>query len=322
VSPVIRKILRSSLLLVVLAFVVILAGILPINAGFVRGSVENAVRDAIGMELSIGGPVKIRLGPWPEVTTGDLALGDAAHNPFLLVDLLRAKIGLAALLRGRIRILELESRGINVDYCSPFPEFSDTATGNAPPPSIAIDDIAVEQVSIRCGPSPGPDPLELSLERVQATAPQDASMQMTAVGSFSGSIFELTVTGDELNNLIAATGPYSVTATLSSDVATVELSGHLEMTATGPSVEAQVDIRGAQIQVLAQIFNIQLPDIGSLDAGGRVRGDLKTIDFINFKGSFGTSRFKFDTSLNIAGERPHARLTAMGTIERAPYLLD
>ena len=126
--------------------------------------------DATGLELSIGGPITLRLGLWPGVTTGDLVLGDAAQDPLLLVDSLRAKIGLGALLRGRIHVLELGAQGIAVDYCSPFPEFPerpDTATEDSPPPSVAVDDVTITGVSVRCGPSPGADPLELSLEQIR-----------------------------------------------------------------------------------------------------------------------------------------------------------
>lgn len=320
-SPVIRKILRSSLLLVALAFVVILAGILPINAGFVRGSVENAVRDAIGMELSIGGPVKIRLGPWPEVTTGDLRLGNASDDPLLLVESLRVKIELGALLRGRIHVLEVETRGIAIDYCSPFPEFPDKSTESTPPPSVAINDITVTQVSVRCGPSPGADPLEISLKRVNGTAPQDASIQASAAGSFSGMPFELTLTGGELNDLLAAAGAFPVSATLSSDAAAAEASGHLVMAPPGPSVEIQLVMRAANVRALAENFDVELPDLGSLDVGGSLRGDLETIALVDFEGNLGTSRFKLDTTLNIAGERPRAEFTAMlDPLDVAPFL--
>ena len=309
------------MLVVVLACVIVLSGILPINAGLVRGPVGNAVRDAIGLELSIDGPVKLRLGPWPEVTTGGLVLGDSASDPLLRVESLRVKMDLAALLRGRIHAIEAETHGIAIDYCSPFPEFSDKATESTPPPSVAIDDITITQVSVRCGPSPGTDPFELSFEQIQATAPQDASMQANAAGSFSGMPFDLSVTGGELNDLLAAAEPFPLSANLSSDAAAVDVSGHLVMAPPGPSVEAQLDVRTANVQALAKTFDIELPDVGSMGVRGSLRGGVETIALVDFEGYLGTSRFEFNTALNIAGERPHAELTAMlDPLDVSPFL--
>jgi len=320
-TAVIRKSLRWSLLVVAVATVVVILGIVPLNAGFARGAVEKAVRDAVGLELSIGGPIRLRLGPWPRVTSGELVLGNVTQDPLLVVESLHAEIGLFALLRGRIHVLELEADGIAVDYCSQFPEFPDTETGDDPPPSVAVDDVVITGVSIRCGPPPGADPLELAIEQVMASAQRGTPIQANATGSFSGMAFELTLTGGELDDLVAATEPFPVTAALSSEAAAVDVSGHLVVSPPGPWIDAEVDVRETDVRAIAKAFDIELPALGSLNASGRLRGDLDTVDLVGFKGDLGASRFEFDTTLDLSGDRLHAGLAGvLDPLDVTPFL--
>ena len=120
-KPVVRKSLRVLLLAAALAFVAILLGVLPFPAGFLKGPIEDAVRDAAGLELSIEGPVTVRLGPAPGVTSGGISLGAQAADPLLKIDSLHARISLLSLLRGRIHLRESSSDGIRIDYCAELP---------------------------------------------------------------------------------------------------------------------------------------------------------------------------------------------------------
>ena len=152
-SPLARKYMRLLLLAAGLGFLAVLLGILPISAGFLKGPVEEMVRDAAGLELSIAGPLKVRLGPTPTVRSGGLSLGAPGAGPLVQVDSLHGSIGLLALLRGQIRVREFSAAGIRMDYCAPLHDFPDkTEEEVSELPSIAVDGIALTGISIRCGP--------------------------------------------------------------------------------------------------------------------------------------------------------------------------
>jgi uncharacterized protein involved in outer membrane biogenesis len=304
-----------------LAAAVILLGVLPVNVGFLRGFIETAVSDTTGLEFRIGGPIKLSLGAWPSVATAELVLGDVSRNPLVVVDALQAKIALSALIRGQVHVLELEADGIAVDYCSPFPEFADTPAGDTAAPSVAIDAVAITRVSVRCGPSPGADPMELVIEQALASAPRGAAVQLNAAGAAAGLMFELTATGGELNDLIAATKPFPVQAALSSDAAMIEASGQLVMSPPGPLLDADVDVRAADVQAIAKAFDIELPALGSLDMRGRMRGDPETMELVALEGNIGDSRFAIDAVMDMTADRMRAEVHAtLEMLDVAPLL--
>ncbi|MGI9224190.1 MAG: AsmA family protein [Woeseiaceae bacterium] len=307
---VVRKTLRVLLLTVALAFVVVLLGILPFRVGFLKGPIEAAVRDAVGLELSIRGPISVRLGPTPGVASGDLSLGAPAADPLLEVDSLQARISLLSLLRGRIQVRELSSDGIRIDYCARLPDFPEKPEEASEPPSIAVDGVELIRVSIRCGPHTQDDPLAVDIGLVTASAPLDTSMQLSAEGSVSALDFELSITGGELVELLADTKPFPVSASLTSIDALLEVRGHLQMPSGEPIAEAHFAVDVRDLQSLAGTFGIALPELDALDAQGHLRLDRESIDFSGLAGNLVNSDFAIDGSINFAGDRPHVTLTA------------
>jgi len=309
-KPVVRKTLRVLLLTVGLLFIAVLLGILPIRASFLKGPVEATVRDATGLELSIEGPVKVRLGPTPGVTGGKISLRAAAADPLLEVDSLQARISLLSLLRGRFHVREFSSDDIRIDYCARLPDFPEKPEEDSEPPSIAVDGVELTRVSIRCGPHTQDDPLAVDIGLVTASAPLDTPMQLSIEGGVSALDFELSVTGGALDELLAATKPFPVSARLTSTDALMEVSGHLEINSGAPLAEAQFKVGVRDLQSLAGAFGIKLPELGELDAQGEVRLDRDDIDLSGLTGNLGDTDFAIDASVNFAGDRPHITLTA------------
>ena len=62
-----RKILKSILAATVLAVGVVILGLVPINLSFVKGTIEQYVRENLDLDVTFQGPLRLRLGPNPRV---------------------------------------------------------------------------------------------------------------------------------------------------------------------------------------------------------------------------------------------------------------
>ena len=322
-KPVIRRSLRWLLLVSALAFVAVLLGILPFRAGFLKGPIQEAVLDAAGLALSIEGPVKVRLGPVPGVTSSGVSLGAPAASPLLEVDSLDARISLLSLLRGRVHVREFSSDGVRVDYCAPLPDFPENPEEDSAPPSIVVDGIELTGIAIRCGPAAQDDPLAIDIGLLRASAPLDASAQMSAQGNIASLGFELSATGGELDELLGGKTPFPVSARLELVDALLELTGRLQIPSGEPIADAQFETGVRDIQSLTGAFGIELPDLGELNAQGRLLIDRDNIELSQFAGNLGKSDFAIDASVNFAEERVHVNLAAASDqLDVEPLLVD
>jgi len=321
--PAARKVIRVLLIAIALAVAAILLGIVPFSAGFIRGPVETAVHDATGLELSIGDRIILRLGPTPSVTSGGIVFGKPASNPLLVVDSLRAGIGLFALLGGRVHLYELSAKGIRVDYCSPFPDLPATSNEDTAPPSVTVDAVQLDRITIRCGSPAQADPLQIEIGQVLGAAPSGGPVELDVEGRVAEIDFALTATGGELDQLFSGTDPFPIRAMLTSATATVEASGSLHTPPSDPAVDARLEISSTDVRSLADVYDVSLPEVGALRAEGRIRSDFKVLDLIEVAGELGESRFAFDASADSTSERTHVVLTTtLEQLDLAPFLVD
>ena len=319
--PATRKFTRVLLIAAALAVSAVLLGIVPFNAGLIRGPVETAVRDATGLELSIGDRIILRLGPTPSVTSGGLVFGDPASNPVLVIDSLHVRIGLFALLGGRVHVHELSASGVQIDYCSPFPGVPGNSNEDTAPPSVAVDAVELDRIAIRCGPPAQADPFRVDIDQVQASAPAGEPVRLRAESNVAGIDFTLTATGGELNQLLRGLERYPVDVSLESAAATVEASGDLRTSPAEPAIDARLELSVTDVQRLADAFGFGVPAVGALRAEGNIRSDFKIVELIEVAGELGESRFAFGTILDMTGERAHIGLTAtLEQLDLTPFL--
>ena len=318
-KPATRKSIRVLFAAVALAVIAVLLGIVPFNAGLIKGPIETAVRDATGLELSIGDRIMLRLGPTPSITSGGIVFGDPASGPLLIVDALHARIKLFALLGGRIHIRKLSADGVQVDYCSQFPDFPGDPSEDTALPSVAVDTVTLDRITIGCGSRA--DPFQIDIAQASGAAPMSEPMQMNVEGSVSGTAFTLTATGDELDQLLEGRERYPVDISLESAAATVEVSGNLRTPPAEPEVVAGFELRVTDVEVLANAFGFDLPTVGMFRAEGSIRGDFKTIELVEVAGELGESRFAFDATVDSTGEHERIDLTAaFEQLDLAPFL--
>ncbi|PVB61647.1 AsmA family protein [Labrenzia sp. 011] len=138
---------------VILVLVTALVGPFFIDWTVYRSTFESYAERVLGHRVTVLGEADLRLLPAPSISFSDVRVGEA-EDPLLVVDQFNMRIELPPLLKGEIRVIEMEldrprlslslDEGGRLDWLTAMT--SDGALAKLPP-----DDVAFENVSIRNG---------------------------------------------------------------------------------------------------------------------------------------------------------------------------
>lgn len=317
-KPVIRNSIVTLLILVALILVTLLLGLVPINAGFMKGPLAAAVRDRTGLDLTIGDPLILRLGANPGISTGNIGYGDPAGERLLEVESLYGRVALSALLAGRIHVREFRAQGIRVDYCSTLPKLAGDTDDNEAPPRIAVDQLELRDIIISCGKPAQPDSIDVSFAEITGTAPDNAEAQLSADGAIADMPISLAATAGPLGDLTSGAARYPVNIELDSEYASAAVAARLENAA---AIDAELRAEVTDPQSVLERIGLASPDLGALRFEARVRGDPATAELEMHDGELGESRFALDATLDRSGDRARIRLAAVfELLDVAPFL--
>ncbi len=106
-----------------------------------RGAISETLSAALGQEVSVEGPIDITLLPTPSLKLGHIRFGDKGVVRGT-IGRFRGELGIPALVRGEIRILEARLQGANL-VVSPRPP-----TGVPQPPALPLSSVGFDRLRI------------------------------------------------------------------------------------------------------------------------------------------------------------------------------
>ena len=104
----VRPIAGAAAAFVVLALLVVLGHVLPLDVDRFRPRFESAASSALGMEVRVAGHLRARLGAGVLLSVEDIQILDARHAVIASVTLARFWIQPLSLLRGQLRLRRIE----------------------------------------------------------------------------------------------------------------------------------------------------------------------------------------------------------------------
>ena len=298
-------ILAAALVLVLAA---LLLGVIPINVGFIKGSVSAVAREKTGLDLAIGGPLTLRLGVNASISTGDIAYGDGPGDRLIEIESLHGRIALSALLAGRIHVREVRAQGIRADYCGKLPQLADGDNNDEPAPRVAIDQLELLDIVIDCGQPAQPNLISASFGEITGTAPDDGEVRVRAGGTIAVAPVFLTATAGPLGDLTSGVDQYPVDIEFESEYANATVAARLEK---ATAIEADIRAEVTDLRSMLQLFELAAPDLGALRFEAQLRGDPAFAEFEVHDAELGDSRFVLDATMDRSGDRPRATLAVV-----------
>jgi uncharacterized protein involved in outer membrane biogenesis len=318
----VKTAIKKPIVILAVALIIVLAvlllGMVPINVGFMKGPISAAARATTGLELAIGGPLTLRLGANPSISTGDIEYGEVPGEPLLEIESLYGRVALSALLAGRIHIREFRAQGVGVNYCAKLPQLADGAEDDEPPPRIAIDRFELYETFFNCGKAAQPGSIELAFSEISGAAPDEDDVRVRADGTIADTPVLLAATAGALNDLISRADQYPLDIQVDSEEASATVAARLEKTGT---IIADIRAEVTDLRSTLGSFDVVAPDLGALRLEAQLGGDPVVAELDISAGELGDSRFVLDAMLDRSGARPHVRVAMVfEVLDVAPFL--
>jgi uncharacterized protein involved in outer membrane biogenesis len=277
-----------------------------------------AVDQATGRQLTLGGPITVKLSLTPVIEASNISLSNPpgfADPDLLTLGKVEAKIDLLALFSHRLNILQLilvnpnfilepgKTRGAEWDFSAPHP--AATATGNSAPAAapagpgpgpgnIGGYKIALQAVEIANGlltiKNAGTTaPITIALPKLTGTADSPAApLHLTADAVLDTTPFTVSgVVGPVERFSDIGTGPWPVNLAIQLGDAAATVRGAISHPNRARGFDLMVDVKVPALETLAGILpagllhGLTLPPVHGIDASARIVDQNSTIPAVD-----------------------------------------
>lgn len=308
----IKRYLSITLLMIVILVACVGLGLIPVNLYFAKTIISEAVRDSLGAELNIRGPLRIRLGFRPTLNASEITLTHpgTGNQPLVQIDSLRIRPRLIDLLSGDIHLRDLYASGMVFDYCQDQLPLMGSGSGGLDLPSIAIDTLRLEDVQFRCATPEHrlafiPGHLDLI-----ASAPLDKPVRVEIKSRNSDEPMVFTALGAKLGSLLKNPSAYPVELLVRAFTSELRMNGIVRNPLSEPELNARIRLDSERPSVLMSLFGVEIPDMESLriDLDAQVRADEIRLE--RLEGTLGRNSFTLTGLARNFSVRPYFEIEA------------
>lgn len=289
-----KKILGIIVGLVVAAIVAIIVILSSYNFNDLKPQIAQAVKEATGRDLTLGGDIKLKIGLKPALAVDDVRFQNVAwgSRPELakvkrfevqvaLLPLLSGKIGIKRLILVEPDILvETDKSGkSNLAFeaakkAEPAAPKEAPAKGPARLPALTFDQVRLEKATMTYRDGASGKKYSVALEKLTADAPSpDGPVRLTIKGLYNDKPFEVSGT---LGSLLAAVDPqraWPLKIQAKAGGATVNVDGEIKGLTQARDLSLTVTVQGQSIPELAKLADVKdVPDVGPFKATIKLSG--------------------------------------------------
>jgi len=316
--------LLAVLILVVAVFVTF--GV-SIDLSALRGTVESAASEATGRPVRVDGAITLRPTLWPTIQIEGVRVGNPVGWPeedFARVDHARAQLDVLAVLRGDVRIGEIDAEGIRLRMDvnaegKPNWLFDTTEERREPEQreenqtqplafvelrSLSIRDIAVTYRDARGG-----EVFNATFDQVTGSAEYLEPMHLSISGSAQGVPYTVRLAGGNLDSFVDNKKPWPIELVTEVAGARFSLAGEARDPMRAAFVVLDFDFQGPKMKDLEALLGTELPPVRAFAFHGRMEESEGIFRISDLKGVVGQTEFSGSFEADATGTRP--RLNGM-----------
>jgi uncharacterized protein involved in outer membrane biogenesis len=310
--------------LVIVALVVILYIIVTTyDFNKLKPRIVQAVRDATGRELTLGGDFKVHFGLSPSASVERVAFQNApwgSRPEMVRVKSLEIQVSLLPLIRGEIefkRLILIEpdiwietdpSGKSNLEFKpseKPKAEEKKAEDGTALPPLI-FEEVRVEKGVLTYRDGKKGKTQTLNLDSLAAAIPGgDRPVDLHLQGSLNGRKFEVKGTTGPIRDLLSPQKPWPLNLTARLAGATLGAEGSIREPLKGKGLDLAVRAEGPSVRGIGEFAGLSdVPELGAYKVSARIKDPPGKIAISDLKAQIGESDVSGSVELNLSGKRP------------------
>ncbi len=331
----ILKAVGALLIVVLILSVIVIRLEIPISLDLTRSVVESAVREALGRDFVIEGPIDLVPSLSPRLEIERLRLANPPGweaQDFARVKRIRVQLEAIPLLRGKIHIHEAIANGVEI-FAETQPDgksnwqfdLPDTAHDrSAELPSMALAEVrrlSLKHLNVSYHDGSAEQQYEIGVDELHGAAAAGQPLDFRVQGSLQQQPFSAALTGGSITQLFAAEQPWPLEFEAEIGDASLEVSGVLTEPKQAKGIDLAFRLSAPGLEVLEGFTESPLPRVGSYDLRGTLRNSESTYSLSALTATIGHTTLTGHLELNLSGDRPRVGgALAIATLDMAPFL--
>ena len=308
-----KKILSISALLIIAMIVTVYVILATYDFNKFKPRIIQAVREATGRELTLGGDLRVEMGFAPGLSVENVSFQNAdwgSQADMAKVKRFEVQVAILPLIGGTIEVkrfilvepdilLETNKSGTtNFEFQTPQKQKTQTAKA----PGLIFKEVKIKNGRLIYKDGGSDSIYTLNIDRFTAIAPAKKDpLTVDFQGVFNKKSFEIQATLSPLFSAIKTGEPLAVSLTAKTKGTTLKVDGHIRDLINAAGLDCRLTAAGSSILDIIDFAGVSgVPDIGPYQLAARVTGsaDQLTIDSMDlYAGSENQLRAKLSGSL-------------------------
>ncbi len=312
-----KKLLSGFVLFLLLLILVLLSGI-TVPLDFLDHRLELLASDLLDRKVTIQGPFRLTTSLRPSLQFDGLTIANPAgwsqeNKQFLTVEHAQAQISLTDLVRGDIRLLDIEFSGVDLHLISKTDQTNNYRFGtSASEPETkqksheltGLDLLSLKDMRLSYLDEHSGKEYTLAIDEAHGHDMKSSQLQFALRGKISGLACTLNITGDSLYELLYGKHSWPLSQGKLNIADTIlDVSGILVRAQNGIDKHLAFMINGPDLDVITQLFDVRLPDTGEISLAGQISTSPGEFQFSNLHLAALNSSLQGDLVLSLQGTR-------------------
>jgi len=309
----------AGLFVVVIIGIAIVISTLDVNQ--YKGEIAQAVEDATGRKLDIGGDIGFKISLIPTVLIEDVKFANASWGSkpeMLTLGKFEVQVSLMPLLSGNIQVnrvillapeilLETNKKGVGnwvLDIEQTEEKVSAPTEAGTPLPAIVVNEVHIENARITYKDGVTGKETKVVIENIETKSDSfDDPLSLLVKIAYNEIPVKIEGSLGSVNQLMA-NEKYPVDLEIDTSDAKIGLHGLVAKPMEGKGLDLELSFNVASLEKLSKLAENKLPTLGPISLTGKISDGKGSYSIKGMKLQAGKTDLAGDLTANLAGKRP------------------
>jgi len=312
------KILAGLFIVAIIGVAIVIS---TFDANQYKGEITQAVEDATGRKLDIGGDIGFKISLIPTVVIEDVKFANASWGSkpdMLSLDKFEVQVSLMPLLSGNVQVnrvillapeilLETDKKGVGnwvLDSKQTEEKATAPSESSTPLPAIVVNEVHIENARITYKDGVTGKETKVVIENIK-TKSESFNDPLSLLVKIAYNEIPIKIEGSlgSVNQLMA-NEKYPVDLEIDVSDAKISLRGLVAKPMEGKGLDMEINFNVESLAKLSKLAGNELPELGPISFTGKLSDSDGSYSIKSLKLQVGKTDLSGDLTANLAGKRP------------------